>query len=300
MAERFADRPLELIDTTPGLEPEASAACTDQPPDVRVVPAVRQQADPQVDPPLPRTYANHSFVARYAAVWAFGDGDPARTSEPYYRHFIRVATAEAVSPIDILDVGCGPGRLIADLAEAFPSARCTGVDASPIMIDMARQILHPPRGRVHGVDLSDFGFDPVGIPARGRPDITLECTSLERYHRSGRQHDMVIASHLLDRVTSPTTALATLAHLVDDDGLLVVSCAFNYSHRVQWSLRNAQDVADALIDLGFDIQHADDDVPYSERLDARGTTTHHRVALICARKRHRSSRTGPLQAPRKA
>ncbi len=49
------------------------------------------------------------------------------------RRLIRPATSPR-----IIDVGCGTGRLLIRLGEAFPSAVLLGVDPSPGMIDVAR------------------------------------------------------------------------------------------------------------------------------------------------------------------
>lgn len=283
MTDLVANRGSAARDTALGAPGELFALRVE--PDVEYPPTSPSNVThPQSGTSVTQTYTDASFVARYASVWAFGDADPERTCEPYYRHLLQVATDADATPTDILDVGCGPGRLLADLARSFPEARCVGVDYSAAMIDIARRILHSSAGDRVDVDASDFGFAPVAIPGRGRPDIELECASLVDYHRSGRRHDLVVASHLLDRTERPTRTLDTLADLVTDDGLLLVSCAFNYSHRTQWTLRTAQDLVGALIALGFLIEHADDNVSYAERLDIRGTTTHHRVAVVRARK----------------
>lgn len=79
----------------------------------------------------------------------------------------------------VLDLGCGPGRLVAALAEMGTPA--LGVDASPVAIDAARQLgapvlqrsvfdALPGEGRWRSVLLFDgnvgIGGDPVGLLRR--------------------------------------------------------------------------------------------------------------------------------------
>ena len=49
-----------------------------------------------------------------------------------------LARVGAVGPATVVDLGCGPGNLTRELAERWPRARVTGVDASPEMIARAR------------------------------------------------------------------------------------------------------------------------------------------------------------------
>jgi trans-aconitate 2-methyltransferase len=50
-----------------------------------------------------------------------------------------VARIRAVDPGVVVDLGCGPGRLTASLAERWPNAQVLGLDSSAEMIDNAQQ-----------------------------------------------------------------------------------------------------------------------------------------------------------------
>lgn len=43
--------------------------------------------------------------------------------------------------MDLLDVGCGPASVTADLAELVAPGRVVGLDASPAVLDIARALL---------------------------------------------------------------------------------------------------------------------------------------------------------------
>jgi trans-aconitate 2-methyltransferase len=50
-----------------------------------------------------------------------------------------MARIRVPEPRQITDLGCGPGRLTARLAERWPAARITGIDSSPDMLAKARE-----------------------------------------------------------------------------------------------------------------------------------------------------------------
>jgi ubiquinone/menaquinone biosynthesis C-methylase UbiE len=67
----------------------------------------------------------------------------------------------------ILDVGCGPGTITADLADLVPQGRVTGIDSAPEIIEQAaaaaggRQNLDFATGDVYALDFPDASFDVV-------------------------------------------------------------------------------------------------------------------------------------------
>src|SRR5271156_922429 len=56
-----------------------------------------------------------------------------------------VARIGAEDPGTVVDLGCGPGNLTADLARRWPDAVVHGIDSSPSMIEAAHQLEDPPR-----------------------------------------------------------------------------------------------------------------------------------------------------------
>lgn len=90
---------------------------------------------------------------------------PNRALERYYRLHARIYDATRWSflfgradlikrvaalrtPTDILEIGCGTGRNLAQLAQRFPDARLTGLDLSADMLLRARRRLKPFGGRI--------------------------------------------------------------------------------------------------------------------------------------------------------
>ena len=62
----------------------------------------------------------------------------------------------AGDPAAVVDLGCGPGHLTADLARRWPGAVVHGVDNSAEMIAAARQHEQPPRLTFEVADLRDW------------------------------------------------------------------------------------------------------------------------------------------------
>jgi len=50
-----------------------------------------------------------------------------------------LARVSADQPIDVVDLGCGPGNLTGTLAQIWPTARVLGIDSSAAMIEAARK-----------------------------------------------------------------------------------------------------------------------------------------------------------------
>jgi ubiquinone/menaquinone biosynthesis C-methylase UbiE len=51
----------------------------------------------------------------------------------------------------VLDIGCGPGGWVLDMAKAYPALQVTGIDISDVMIDYATK-----RAIAEGVDNAYF------------------------------------------------------------------------------------------------------------------------------------------------
>ncbi|GHF37640.1 MULTISPECIES: class I SAM-dependent methyltransferase [Streptomyces] len=70
---------------------------------------------------------------------------------------------------EILDVGCGPGTITADLAALVPQGRVTGLDAAAEVLEKARAVARErglenvefTTGDVHALDFPDGSFDVV-------------------------------------------------------------------------------------------------------------------------------------------
>jgi trans-aconitate methyltransferase len=114
----------------------------------------------------------------------------------------------------ILDVGCGDGKVTAELARAVPKGSVTGIDASPEMIRFARKTFPPGK----------------------HPNPKFQFMDA-RHIRLARQFDIVFSSSVLHWVADHPAFLRGAAVCLRPGGRLVVSCG---------GKGNAQDVFVAL------------------------------------------------------
>jgi trans-aconitate 2-methyltransferase len=101
----------------------------------------------------------------------------------------------------ILDVGCGDGKITAELARAVPRGAVTGIDASPQMIEFARENF--PGGRVPNLDFH-----------------VMDARQIE-FHR---QFDLIFSNAALHWVNDHQAFLRGAASVLLPGGRLVVSC----------------------------------------------------------------------------
>ena len=114
----------------------------------------------------------------------------------------------------ILDVGCGDGKVTAELARAVPKGSVTGIDASPEMIRFARKTFSPGK----------------------HPNLEFQVMDA-RHIRLARRFDIVFSTSVLHWVDDHPAFLRGAAACLRPGGRLVVSCG---------GKGNAQDVFVAL------------------------------------------------------
>lgn len=115
----------------------------------------------------------------------------------------------------VLDVGCGDGKVTAEIARAVPGGRVLGTDASPDMIAFARKT----------------------FPASSRPNLRFQICDARQLEAVGRGFDLVFSNAALHWVDDHEAILRGAAAVLKAGGRLVVSCG---------GQGNAQDVFLAL------------------------------------------------------
>ena len=88
------------------------------------------------------------------------------TRKPYLLGRDRVIRELNVPPHGcVLEIGCGTGRNLVQIAEAYPSSRCFGVDVSAKMLQTARAKIERAglQRRVRVAEGDATAFDPAGL-----------------------------------------------------------------------------------------------------------------------------------------
>ena len=101
----------------------------------------------------------------------------------------------------VLDVGCGDGKVTAEIARAVPRGSVTGVDASPQMIDFARKT-----------------FPPGAIPNLGFQVMDA------RQVRFAQKFDIIFSNAALHWMDDHRAFLRGAASVLRPGGRLIVSC----------------------------------------------------------------------------
>jgi SAM-dependent methyltransferase len=100
----------------------------------------------------------------------------------------------------LLDIGCGPGTLTADLADAVSPGRVVAIDLSPAVVEEAAG-----HARERGLD-----------------NITFEVGDFRHASLSSAMFDVVHAHQVLQHLADPVGALAAMAGLARPGGIVAV------------------------------------------------------------------------------
>ena len=115
----------------------------------------------------------------------------------------------------VLDVGCGDGKITAEIARRLPRGSVTGADASPQMIEYARK----------------------QFPAETFPNLRFRVLDARKI-KTGRQFDVFFSNAALHWVDDHEAILRGAAAVLKPGGRLVVSCGGKgNAHEVFLALR---------------------------------------------------------------
>lgn len=99
----------------------------------------------------------------------------------------------------LLDVGCGVGHLLALVAAQIPALALTGVDFSPVAVNLARTAV----GNNGAVFLLDFV--PQSLPF------------------TDGEYDVVVSSHVVEHLVDPVAHLRELVRVTKPGGRVIVN-----------------------------------------------------------------------------
>ncbi len=108
--------------------------------------------------------------------------------DPVFWGFVDAHLPRDRAPLQLVDLGTGPGLLTVDLARRFPASVVTGVDAQPSMLERARQNAEQVPGRIRIV-VRDLAAPPIAEIGPGSVDLAVASMVL---------HEMEVPTRLID------------------------------------------------------------------------------------------------------
>jgi ubiquinone/menaquinone biosynthesis C-methylase UbiE len=140
----------------------------------------------------------------------------------------------------ILDVGCGPGTALTELAAAAPAGHVAGIDPSPLMIKVAQRRNMP---LVHSGRVSVTEASATALPFPDRSFDKALCVHVIYFW-----DDIGPALSEIARVLKPGGRMALLFRSSDDPGSIQSFPASVYRFRTQLEVEAALTIAGFTID----------------------------------------------------
>lgn len=189
-----------------------------------------------------------------------------------------------IEPSNILDIGCGVGRWIADLAIEYPNANCWGIDYSYQMLKQANDFWVLTKDLE--LDLTHRGFSKMLIPGQRLTNLNFGLAKAEELPFDNASQDIIVTSFLLDRVDDPMAMLAEAKRVLSDSGKLLLVSPLNFQEATHWkAFVPAEKFQNILEEMGWEVEHWQDELILEEPLDARGNTIKWKcVALVASKK----------------
>ncbi len=184
----------------------------------------------------------------------------------------------------VLDVGCGVGRTIYDLAGLFKGGTFIGLDRSYQMLRHANQILKS--DKTFEIDLSAQGFSTVKIQGQNYSNAYLVQGDALNLPFNENSFDCLSHTFLLDRVGSPELALEEAARVLKKNGKLILTSPLNFISPQQWNDKlSPKKVLLLLKNAGFKITKWHDGLPFRQVIDARGNFYEFKTLFVSAIKK---------------
>ncbi|MFZ5895316.1 MAG: class I SAM-dependent methyltransferase [Myxococcota bacterium] len=181
-----------------------------------------------------------SAATFYDRVWSDWGHLDERSPAAFHRRRLLICLIReyARSSRRILEVGCGQGNLLRELAREFPAALVYGADVADESLTRAQS--HCPRASLFRLDLDSPFFDEHAADRLG-------------------QFDLVICSEVLEHLHEDRRALIRLAGLLAPNGKVIVSVPGGNPTRFDRAIGHLRHYTEAqlearLCDAGFHVE----------------------------------------------
>ena len=132
----------------------------------------------------------------------------------------------------LVELGCGVGRLIGELAKRFPQVDCWGIDYSYQMLQQTRRYWINQQDLY--LDRTERGFPIVQNKGFSLENLQLGLAKAEALPFGDNSLDLVCHSFLLDRLENPIQALEEQFRILKKGGRLIFISPLNFQKKQHW------------------------------------------------------------------
>lgn len=170
----------------------------------------------------------------------------------------------------ILEIGCGTGRWIANLAQVYPNSTCWGIDYSYQMLKQAHE--YWVKGHTIYLDFSTKGFAKnMVLTGQQLKNLYFGLAKASDLPFEDASQDIIIHSFLLDRVDDLKKALMEMHRILVSGGKMIFVTPLNFQKATDWEQYSPPTkIHQLLLELNFEILEWTEDLTVFEPLDARG------------------------------
>ena len=186
---------------------------------------------------------------------------------------------------NILEIGCGVGRWIGNLAQRFPNAQCWGIDFSYQMLKQAE--LFWMKGEAITIDLARKGFvEKISLEGHELNNLQFGLAKAESLPFNNESQDLVLSSFLLDRLEEPTDGLMEMHRVLKRAGTLIAVTPLNFYQAKHWrTYFPPVKLTFILNQIGFEILDWQEGIIIHEPMDAQGNAVNWNCIGFIAKKK---------------
>lgn len=186
--------------------------------------------------------------------------------------------------LNILEVGCGVGRWIANLAKRYPESTCWGIDYSYQMLKRANECWV--EGKEITIDLTDKGLGQHSIQGEQVKNVDFGLAKAEKLPFENDSQELVVSSFLLDRLENPIKGLEEMYRVLKPKGQLILVSPLNFKKAVHWEMYYpSSKLSNSVKKIGFEVLDWKEDMIVKEPLDGHGNLLRWKCLAFVGQKR---------------
>lgn len=173
----------------------------------------------------------------------------------------------------VLELGCGVGRMIGDIATTFPNSICWGIDYSYQMLRQAYR-LYKSEEELE-IDLSRKGKGTTKVVGKNISNLYFGLAKAEELPFEDQQFDIVFSSFLMDRVEDPLLVISESIRVLKPRGILLIVTPMNLNKKSHWEdFYPVDKFITKLKPLNLELIELNQDMKVLEPLDRHGNGIH--------------------------